>query len=40
VGVDARVGKATDSRSMEAEGKADKASGNLEQAGERVKDAL
>jgi uncharacterized protein YjbJ (UPF0337 family) len=35
-----KVGKATDDMSMEAEGKADKASGNLKQAGEKVKDAL
>ncbi len=35
-----KVGKATDDRSMEAKGKADKASGNLKQAGEKVKDAL
>jgi uncharacterized protein YjbJ (UPF0337 family) len=35
-----KVGKATDDRSMQAKGKADKASGNLKQAGEKVKDAL
>jgi uncharacterized protein YjbJ (UPF0337 family) len=35
-----KVGEATDDRSMQAEGKADKASGNLKQAGEKVKDAL
>lgn len=35
-----KVGQATDDRSMEAEGKVDKASGNLKQAGEKVKDAL
>jgi uncharacterized protein YjbJ (UPF0337 family) len=35
-----KVGKSTDDRSMEAEGKADKVSGNLKQAGEKVKDAL
>jgi uncharacterized protein YjbJ (UPF0337 family) len=35
-----RVGRATDDRSMQAEGKADKAKGNLKQAGEKVKDAI
>lgn len=35
-----KVGEATDDRSMQARGKADKASGNLKQAGEKVKDAL
>ena len=35
-----KVGKATHDKSMQAEGKADKASGNLKQAGEKVKDAL
>ena len=35
-----KAGEATDDRSMQAEGKADKASGNLKQAGEKVKDAL
>lgn len=35
-----KVGKATDDESMRAEGKADKAKGNLKQAGEKVKDAL
>jgi uncharacterized protein YjbJ (UPF0337 family) len=35
-----KVGKATGDRSMEAEGKGDKAAGNLKQAGEKVKDAL
>ena len=34
------AGKATNDRSMEAEGKGDKASGNLKQAGEKVKDAF
>lgn len=34
------VGGATNDRSMEAEGKADKVAGNLKQAGENVKDAL
>jgi uncharacterized protein YjbJ (UPF0337 family) len=39
-GVKDKAGKATDDRSMEAEGKADKVSGDLKQAGEKVKDAL
>jgi uncharacterized protein YjbJ (UPF0337 family) len=34
------VGKATNNQSLEAEGKADEVSGNLKQAGEKVKDAL
>ena len=34
------TGKATNDRSMEAEGKGDKVSGNLKQAGEKVKDAF
>jgi uncharacterized protein YjbJ (UPF0337 family) len=34
------AGKATDDRSLEAEGKRDKVSGNLKQAGEKVKDAF
>jgi uncharacterized protein YjbJ (UPF0337 family) len=34
------VGKVTDDRSLEAEGKGDKVSGNLKQAGEKVKDAF
>lgn len=34
------VGKATNDRSLEAEGKGDKAAGNLKQAGEKVKDAI
>ena len=34
------VGEATDNRDLEAEGKADQASGNLKQAGEKVKDAF
>ena len=34
------VGRATGDRSMEAEGEADKVSGNLKQAGEKVKDAI
>ena len=35
-----KVGEATDDESMQAEGKADKAKGNLKQAGEKLKDAL
>ena len=34
------TGKATDDRSLEAEGKGDKVAGNLKQAGEKVKDAF
>jgi len=34
------AGKATDDRSLEAEGKGDKVAGNLKQAGEKVKDAF
>ena len=34
------VGGATNDRSMEAEGKMDKVSGDLKQAGEKVKDAF
>jgi uncharacterized protein YjbJ (UPF0337 family) len=34
------TGKATGDRSMEAEGKVDRVSGNLKQAGEKVKDAV
>jgi uncharacterized protein YjbJ (UPF0337 family) len=34
------VGGATNDRSMEAEGKADKVAGNLKQAAEKVKDAF
>jgi len=34
------VGDATDNRDLEAEGKADKVSGSLKQAGEKVKDAF
>jgi uncharacterized protein YjbJ (UPF0337 family) len=34
------VGRATNDRSMEAEGKMDQASGDLKQAGEKVKDAV
>ena len=35
-----KVGKATKNRSLEAEGKKDKASGNLKQAGKKIKKAL
>ena len=35
-----KVGKMTNDRSMEVKGKMDKASGDLKQAGEKVKDAL
>ncbi len=34
------AGKATDDPALEAEGKGDKVSGNLKQAGEKVKDAF
>lgn len=34
------AGKATDDRSLEAEGKGDKTAGNMKQAGEKVKDAF
>ena len=34
------VGKATDDERLEAEGKGDQASGNLKQAGEKIKDAF
>lgn len=34
------VGDATDDRSLENEGRADQAKGNLKQAGEKVKDAF
>ncbi len=34
------VGKATDDRDLETEGQADQASGNLKQAGEKVKDVF
>jgi uncharacterized protein YjbJ (UPF0337 family) len=34
------VGKATDDKSLEAEGKADQTSSNLKQAGEDIKDAF
>jgi uncharacterized protein YjbJ (UPF0337 family) len=35
-----KVGKATNNRSLEAEGKKDKAVGNLKQAGKKVKKAV
>jgi uncharacterized protein YjbJ (UPF0337 family) len=35
-----KVGDATDNEQWQAEGKADKAKGNLKQAGEKVKDAF
>jgi uncharacterized protein YjbJ (UPF0337 family) len=38
--VKAKVGRATDDPKLEADGKADRVSGNLKQAGEKVKDAL
>lgn len=34
------TGKATDDRSLEAEGKGDQVKGDLKQAGEKVKDAF
>jgi uncharacterized protein YjbJ (UPF0337 family) len=34
------VGEATDNRDLEAEGKADQVSGNVKQAGEKIKDAF
>jgi uncharacterized protein YjbJ (UPF0337 family) len=34
------AGKATNDRSLEAEGKKDQVAGNLKQAGEKVKDAV
>ena len=34
------VGNATDNDDLRAEGKADQASGNIKQAGEKVKDAV
>jgi uncharacterized protein YjbJ (UPF0337 family) len=34
------VGDATDNRDLQAEGKADQVSGNLKQAGEKVKDVF
>jgi uncharacterized protein YjbJ (UPF0337 family) len=39
-GVKEAAGKATNDRTLEAKGKADKASGNLKQAGEKLKDAV
>lgn len=38
--VEQKVGQATDDRSLEAEGRADKTAGDLKQAGEKVKDAM
>lgn len=35
-----KTGKATGDRSLEIEGKSDRVSGNLKQAGEKVKDAV
>ena len=35
-----KVGRATDDRGLEADGKADRVAGTLKQAGEKVKDAL
>ena len=35
-----KAGKATNDRSLQAKGKADKGSGNLKQAGEKIKDAF
>jgi uncharacterized protein YjbJ (UPF0337 family) len=34
------VGRTTDDESLEAEGRADQASGNLKQAGEKIKDVF
>jgi uncharacterized protein YjbJ (UPF0337 family) len=34
------VGRATDDESLEAEGRTDQASGNLKQAGEKIKDVF
>jgi uncharacterized protein YjbJ (UPF0337 family) len=34
------VGRATDDESLETEGRADQASGNLKQAGEKIKDVF
>ncbi|HEY1920647.1 MAG TPA: CsbD family protein [Streptosporangiaceae bacterium] len=34
------IGKATDDKSLEAEGHADQAKGDLKQAGEKIKDAF
>ena len=34
------VGKATDDKDLEAEGKADESKANLKQAGEKIKDAF
>jgi len=38
--VEEAAGKATDDRSLEAEGKGDQASANVKQAGEKTKDAV
>jgi uncharacterized protein YjbJ (UPF0337 family) len=38
--INEHVGRATNDRNMEAEGKADKAAGSLKQAGENLKDAV
>jgi uncharacterized protein YjbJ (UPF0337 family) len=35
-----KAGKATNDKSLQAKGKADKGSGNLKQAGEKMKDAV
>ena len=35
-----KTGRATNDRSMQAKGKGEKVSGNLKQAGEKVKDAV
>lgn len=35
-----QVGRATGDRSLEAEGRADQVSGNVKQAGEKLKDAI
>jgi uncharacterized protein YjbJ (UPF0337 family) len=35
-----KTGRATNDRSLQAKGKGDKVSGNLKQAGEKVKDAV
>ena len=39
-GVKEAAGRATDDPSLEAEGRADQASGHLKQAGEKLKDAV
>jgi uncharacterized protein YjbJ (UPF0337 family) len=35
-----KTGKATNNRSLQAKGKGEKASGNLKQAGQKIKDTL